>query len=184
MRSKALWTGLAGRRLGAVPLWIVAGVLLLLGVAAPASAAGSHQVPIKGTMSFAADPSGGTIACTSPVGLTHPRVVDFHGIISHLGNTSSVSTISDCSLSLTTGLFVEHGQYVHTAANGDQAYGTSEIVVNVVTGAMTFTAEATGGTGRFAGVSGEVSGTGTADLATGTGTLTFSGWMSNIGSTK
>lgn len=164
--------------------WIVVGALLLLSVVAPASAAGVHQVPLKGTMSFSADPSAGTISCTSPVPITHPRVIDMQAIVSHLGKTSAVATSNECSFSLATGLMVGNGQFSFTAANGDQFYGTVSTVMNVVTAEVTFTSEITGGTGRFAGASGSVTGGGMADLVTGTGWFSFSGSMSNIGSTK
>jgi hypothetical protein len=165
-------------------VWIVAGVLLLLGVVAPAGAAGSHQVPFKGTMSVAGNPSGGMVSCSSPAGFSTLQTIDLHGIISHLGETSGVETISGCSLDPATGLFVTNGTVVYTAANGDQVSGTFETTVQVLTGEVSFTAESTGGTGRFAGVTGSASGGGTVDLATHAGTVSFSGWMSSVGSSK
>jgi hypothetical protein len=164
--------------------WILAGVLLLLGVVAPAGAAGSHQVPFEGTMSVAGDPSGGMVFCSSPAGFSTLQSVDLHGIISHLGETSGVETVSGCSLDLATGLFATNGTVVYTAANGDQVSGTFETTVQVLTGEVSFTAESTGGTGRFVGVTGSAIGEGMVDLATHTGTVSFSGWMSNIGSSK
>jgi hypothetical protein len=97
-------------------------------------------------------------------------VLDGSGTATHVGRYTI--TNSHC-LDLATGAFT-NGTFVKTAANGDQLYGTYSGLGTVIVapapvgrfqiaGTLTFT----GGTGRFAGVSGtaEMSGVQTTDFS-------------------
>jgi hypothetical protein len=129
----------------------------------PAAAAGRFEaaqanrvVPFKEeyTASGTIAPSAACAAGTLQVAL------DGGGTASHVGRYSI--TNSHC-LDLATGVFT-NGTFVKTAANGDQLFGTYSGVGTVivppapigqfrVSGTLTFT----GGTGRFAGLTGTAS---------------------------
>lgn len=74
------------------------------------------------------------------------------------------------------------GSFTITAPNGDRlsgAYaGNVTAFLDEVTAVSVFTATVTGGTGRFAGATGTLSGTGQANLATFLESRTFSGTIS------
>ena len=76
------------------------------------------------------------------------------------------------------------GSFTITAANGDTlggAYGGNITgFLDDVTSTYAFTATVTGGTGRFAGATGTLSGTGQGNLATFQESRTFSGTISAV----
>jgi len=103
------------------------------------------------------------------------------GVATHLGRASDVQ--SDCfappSLAFTD------GRFTFVAANGDALEGTysGELVpvappVFAINGHFNIT----GGTGRFTGARGTGIESGEVNLATGKGTVTFSGSISPVGS--
>ncbi len=131
---------------------MIAGLILALGVLAPAGAlgkAGGTERPIKAHAS-------GTTVFDNP---TLTFVSDATGTMSHLGKTTAHF---DGALTLTgPSAFDVAGSYVTVAANGDQLFatfagsGTLDASGNA-TGTTTTTF--TGGTGRFAGASGTATG--------------------------
>jgi hypothetical protein len=83
-------------------------------------------------------------------------------------------------------LAVRSGSFALTAANGDTIHGiyTGQAVPGEVPGVISFKASGpiTGGTGRFAGATGRLAFTGSADLATGEFSETVSGTLAIPGS--
>lgn len=131
---------------------MIAGLVLALGVLAPATAlgkAGGTDRPIQGNGSGTTVVDLGTLAF----------VTDGTGTVSHLGQT----TVHIDGVLTPTGpsTFTVAGPLTLTAANGDQLFGdfigSGE---NVASGGSTGSTATTitGGTGRFTGASGSVSG--------------------------
>jgi len=83
-----------------------------------------------------------------------------------------------------TNAYTFSGAFIITAANGDTlvgAYaGSITGFLDQVTSAYAFTANITGGTGRFAGATGAISGVGQANLATFAESREFSGTVSRV----
>ena len=131
---------------------MIAGLVLALGVLAPATAlgkAGGTDRPIQGNGSGTTVLDLGTLAF----------VTDGTGTVSHLGQT----TVHLDGVLTPTGpsTFTIAGPLTLTAANGDQLFGDfSGSGTNVASGGSTGTTATTitGGTGRFTGASGSVSG--------------------------
>ena len=131
---------------------MLAGLVLALGVLAPATAlgkAGGTDRPIHGNGSGTTVVDLGTLAF----------VTDGTGTVSHLGQT----TVHIDGVLTPTGpsTFTLAGSLTLTAANGDQLFGDfSGSGTNVASGGSTGTTATTitGGTGRFTGASGSVSG--------------------------
>jgi hypothetical protein len=131
---------------------MIAGLVLALGVLAPATAlgnAGGTDRPIKGNGSGTTVVDLGTLAF----------VTDGTGTVSHLGQT----TVHIDGVLTPTGpsTFTVAGPLTLTAANGDQLFGDfSGSGTNVASGGSTGTTATTitGGTGRFTGASGSASG--------------------------
>ena len=131
---------------------MIAGLILAVGVLAPAGAlgkAGGTDRPIKGNVSGTTVLDLGTLTFVS----------DTTGTLSHLGTTT---THFEATLTPTgPSTFTVAGSFVTVAANGDQLFatftgsGTLDASGNA-TGTATSTF--TGGTGRFAGASGTVTG--------------------------
>jgi hypothetical protein len=86
------------------------------------------------------------------------------GVGSHLGKYTLMAREQ---ISTTTGAVTE-GAFVIVAANGDTLHGTyaGQAVFQPTSAAWTAQGSITGGTGRFAGVSGTVTFTGSSDLST------------------
>lgn len=143
----------------------------------------STMVPIHGKAMLGVDPTGGLLECvlegTSDVVAEFPARFLSEGTFSHLGHTTSVIEVLSCTAS-TDGSIFGPGEAVHTAANGDelhaewtgrfQADGSSELWITFA-----------GGTGRFAGASGEGAGGGLSDPATLAGAWWFEGMLSRVG---
>jgi hypothetical protein len=131
---------------------MIAGLILAFGVLAPAGAlgkAGGTDRPSRGNGSGTTVLDLGTLAF----------VTDGTGTVSHLGQT----TVHIDGVLTPTGpsTFTVAGPLTLTAANGDQLFGDfSGSGTNVASGGSTGTTATTitGGTGRFTGASGSVSG--------------------------
>jgi hypothetical protein len=122
----------------------------LLGFAAHAEA--GEQVPFKGSLD-------GTVTITpiiDPVFDVHVEI-DGTGNATHLGEFS-VSIPHDVDRRPPPNPSVAVGEYVFTAANGDELYaefsGEATVIVPGLLLSLVETATITGGTGRFAGASG------------------------------
>jgi hypothetical protein len=132
--------------------------------AANARQESKHTVSVKGTFKTLAAPLS-----TAPGG----RVVNGTGQISHFGKSTFVDypVVNFATLSGT-------GMYTLTAANGDQLTGTTIIALEVLT-PTTFQViihvTITGGTGRFAGATGDIYGRDVLDLNNPAGALTIVG---------
>jgi hypothetical protein len=147
---------------------MIAGLVLAVGVLAPATAlgkAGGTDRPIQGSGSGTTVVDLGTLAF----------VTDGTGTVSHLGQT----TVHIDGVLTPTGpsTFTVAGPLTLTAANGDQLFGDfSGSGTNVASGGSTGTTATTitGGTGRFTGASGSVSGPFTqTPISTSATTATF-----------
>ena len=150
---------------------------------------GDHTVPIKGD--FAYSPIGNPpVAC---VGGFAASDVSGPGETSHLGTTTFEFTVVSCATDFGTETLTLIGPFTLTAANGDAIFfGPSTVIFDLseflagtsIFGALEFTGEITGGTGRFAGATGSVSGTGLNDFTTASGTFSLNGTVSSVGSLK
>ena len=147
---------------------MIAGLVLALGVLAPATAlgkAGGTDRPAQGSGS-------GTTVLEIP---SLAFVTDGTATVSHLGQT----TVHIDGQVTPTGpsTFTIAGPITLTAANGDQVFGDfSGSGTNVASGGSTGTTATTitGGTGRFTGASGSVSGPFTqTPISTSATTATF-----------
>jgi ABC-type Fe3+-hydroxamate transport system substrate-binding protein len=134
------------------------------GAAANARKESKRTVSVKGTFKTLVTPLS-----TAPGGL----VVNGTGQVSHFGNSTFVDypVVNFATLSGT-------GMYTLTAANGDQLTGTTIIALEVLT-PTTFQViihvTITGGTGRFAGATGDIYGRDVLDQNNPAGTLTIVG---------
>jgi hypothetical protein len=152
-------------------------VVVLAALALPVQALAGKQVPLKGhdKGSFTLTPDG----CGAGV---FAVVVDDTGKATHVGKYAYHS--NEC-FNGATGEF--SGTFTITAANGDTISGTyAGAVVNVV-GDLGFYEQdnvITGGTGRFAGATGEFHLSGIANLATLESSQRISGTVSSPGAAK
>lgn len=151
-------------------LVVVAALVLPIGAQAGA------QVPLKGS-----DVGGFTLGVACAPG---SAVVDIDGT----GNATHVGRYVYAALECfnpTTLLYT--GTFELTAANGDTIAGTYSGEVVSIVGSVGFyeqDAVATGGTGRFAGASGEFHVSGEANLATGAYSQELEGTISSVGASK
>jgi hypothetical protein len=163
----------AKRRLRRTGGLLVAFVALALPIQALAGA----QVPLKG-----ADVGGFTFPATCDTGTA--LVVDIDG----MGNATHVGRYAYAALEcFNPASLLYRGEFTITAANGDILRGTySGEVVDIVgtVGLYEQDAVVTGGTGRFAGASGQLHVSGEADLATGNYSQELAGIVSSPGSAK
>jgi hypothetical protein len=132
---------------------MIVGLVLALGVLAPATAlgkAGGTDRPVQGSG------SGTTVLDLPSLTFT----ADARGVMSHLGQTTYhfengvLTPTGPSTFDITISVTI-------TAANGDQLFGDiSGSGTNVASGGSTGTTATTitGGTGRFTGASGSVSG--------------------------
>jgi hypothetical protein len=167
------------------------------GTAGTLSAAwhGPKMVPYKADASFG--PGTTSLTPCIPDGSTTPvtALPAFsigEGEHSHLGRATSVIVDDYCTAILDGTTLVgllAGGTFTHTAANGDAVTGlwdalftppTFEFITNGKAHPTVFT----GGTGRFAGASGNAYGGGTIDAVTGLGTFSVQGIISSVGSLK
>jgi hypothetical protein len=146
--------------------------LLTVAVAFAADAAAGDYVPLKGkdtTSVEVVQGSGSTIMATAQ-GV---------GTLTHLGNfTMVVTQTSDLAT-----LIITNGRVTLTAANGDTVTATFSGMLQPGLVGYRVSGPITGGTGRFAGATGEIAFDGTLDPATFTGSDVISGTISTVGST-
>jgi hypothetical protein len=143
---------------------------LMLCLAGPASA--GDQVPFRGSLSG--------MATVTP--LTPPNasvLIEGSGVAAQLGRfTLEVPHLVNQATRVAV------GTYVFTAANGDTLTASFTGLATLVgPGVLSVSETATisGGTGRFAGASGNFSTERTFNVATGQTTGTFQGWISTPG---
>jgi hypothetical protein len=160
------------------------------GSAAPMSAR-RQMVPFKDDAWFAPIPSAGFTSCTVPSGfepIAFPAANAGVGQSSHMGRTEIYISLDYCVLT-PTGI-LGGGEFIDTAANGDQVWGvwdarfTSPTTFEFVAVGKSHPLVITGGSGRFAGVTGYAYGTGGSDPSTGLGTYFVYGAMRSVGSLK
>lgn len=147
--------------------------------AASARVGGSDMVPlvIRATFEVAADAK--LITCT-PVqaGITVRDTYTGTGNETHAGKVSFTIIFDACTLVLPPGgsaAWIAQGRSTVTAANGDLIYSTFNMTQFVNGDFVLNSFFITGGTGRFANASGEMSGSGWIDRPTLKGYFTFSG---------
>jgi hypothetical protein len=124
-------------------------------------------VPMKLEGVIITNPSAGLTICT-PVGdpyptIAHSRTGWLQGHQTHGGKLiteQSTWEISSCSTNFTTKLNTSQIEGVVTVANGDSYYYTCIMIVNIVTNDVILYITATGGVGRFEGVTGQMTLTG------------------------
>ncbi|CAN5266375.1 hypothetical protein BH23GEM2_BH23GEM2_22560 [soil metagenome] len=130
---------------------------------------GQRTVPFRGSCDLDIQPA-------EPLGPGVIRQVDVGRCqLAHLGRSI---LISDKVINLMAG--TQTTDVAITAANGDILYGSGSGTNSVIApGRVAFRVELTftGGTGRFAGASGEAISEGEADLASGSSKLTMTGWL-------
>jgi hypothetical protein len=152
-------------------------LVVLVALALPIQALAGAQVPLKGS-----DIGGFTFPATCDSGAA--LVVDIDGT----GNATHVGRYAYSALEcFNPDTLLYRGEFRITAANGDTVHGTySGEVVDIVgtVGLYEQDAVITGGTGRFAGASGEFHVSGEADLATGNYSQELTGSVSSAGSAK
>lgn len=144
---------------------------------------GATSVPFSARGTF--DPAGSPIICTGvgPVPSTYIGT----GVMSHLGKSTFVVTWQTCGLNA-QGRLVASGVFAVTAANGDALEGTLTQTFTPVTPTFrTFVFHPltiTGGTGRFAGVTGYAHGSGLVDEVAQRREFEFTGEMTPPGMSK
>jgi hypothetical protein len=110
-------------------------------------------------------------------------VIGGEGTATHIGRYSYEA--SEC-FNPETGVF--GGMPTFTSANGDELWGnyTGQVAPTSDPDVITYTETLTitGGSGRFAGASGELQVEGVANLATGDYQQSLRGWISNLGLTR
>jgi len=165
-----------GRRTRA-SLTAVAVILVALTILA-APAAADAQVPFKGRIQ-------GTEVAT-PIDLTHLSVTRTStGNATHLGRFTAVALFV-VDLTPGVGFGIATGTVVFTAANGDTVTATTsgQATPTATPGVLSIEESGiiTGGTGRFAGATGNYSGTGV--LSAGFSTASFEGTISSPGASN
>jgi hypothetical protein len=152
-------------------------LVVFVALALPIQAVAGAQVPLKGS-----DVGGFTFPTTCDSGTA--LVVDIDGN----GNATQVGKYAYAALECFNPVtLLYQGEFTIAAANGDVLRGTySGEVVEIVgtVGLYEQDAVVTGGTGRFAGASGQFHVSGEADLATGNYSQELAGTVSSPGSAK
>ena len=161
-------------------LMVVFAIVGLLAAAVPAAAKGSKERPIKedlvgyatGMVFSPTFPDGDTFdgRCSEPSQWI--SMSSGSGVVSHLGR---VTWRTEHCFQLFAGTFGD-AELVIAAANGDQLFGTYD---GIMTGETSFaeTMIVTGGTGRFAGASGEIEESGWFDPDSGYMEITGDGFI-------
>lgn len=149
-------------------------VLLLVALAAPASTLAADRRPVRGEFTIS------ITQATHTCGADLPLAFSGAGIVSHLGRMTGSSTHCTEFGLFTDGVAIWDGVAVFVAADGStittQYSGWQDPPAGTVATAVTIH-ELVAGTGRFAGVDGVWTLTGTIDFSTGTSTGTFTGWI-------
>lgn len=160
-------------------------------VAATDIPSATRLVPYRAEASFG-PASPALTFCTEPPGYAGPPVAlgavnVGTGTHAHLGRATSTIMIDWCAL--TASGVLGGGTFEHVGANGDAISGLWDALFTPPTFTFVHNGKdspivVTGGSGRFEGASGHVSGTGTIDPATGLGTFSVKGGISSVGSLK
>lgn len=149
-------------------------VLLLVALAAPAPTLASDQRPVRGEFTIS------ITQATHTCGADLPLAFSGAGIVSHLGRMTGSSTHCTEFGLFTDGVDIWDGVAVFVAADGSTITthysGWQGPPAGTIATAVTIH-ELVAGTGRFAGVDGAWTLTGTIDFSTGTSTGTFTGWI-------
>jgi hypothetical protein len=152
-------------------------LVVLAALALPVQALAGKQVPLKGH-----DKGSFTLTANACGAGVFAVVVDDAGNATHVGAYAYHS--NEC-FNGATGAF--NGTFTITATNGDTISGTYAGAVVAVVGDLAFYEQAnviTGGTGRFAGASGEFHLSGIANLASLESSQRISGTVSSPGPAK
>ena len=147
---------------------------------------GDHVVPIKGDFAYS-DTGQPPVICE---GAFAAGDISGPGEASHLGKTVFEFSTVTCVADLVAQTLTIFGASTFTGANGDAFFFTSTNVFDLTAigpdgvGPFTFTGDLAGGTGRFEGASGSLSGTGLNDFNIASGTFSLNGTISSVGSLK
>ena len=149
-------------------IFIMLAIVLILGLAASTSSvasAGDAMVPFKATYATTIISSPGDPGCNN-------LIIHGTGDATHLGESTMDSLSIACPATMT-----QTGSLEFTAANGDQLFGSFSGQLAFSFPMVTFWGSygMTGGTGRFEGNTGAGTYTGTSNLLTNTGIITFNG---------
>lgn len=147
--------------------------------AASARVGGSDMVPhvIRATFGVAVDAKPITCA-PAQAGISVRDKYTGTGNATHAGKVSFTIIFDTCTLVLPPGgsaAWIAEGRSTSTAANGDLIYSTFNLTQFVNGDFVLNSFIITGGTGRFANASGELSGSGYIDRPSLQGYFTFSG---------
>ena len=148
--------------------------------AASARVGGSDMVPLVIRATFGAAADANPITCTPTQAGISIRADKYTGTgnETHLGKVSFTIIFDACTLVLPPGgsaAWIAQGRSTVTAANGDLIYSTFNMTQFVNGDFVLNSFFITGGTGRFANASGEMSGSGWIDRPSLQGYFTFSG---------
>ena len=152
-------------------------LVVLAALALPMQALAGVQVPLKGSDGGGFGP--GDHSCTAGFG---PLDIDGTGNLTQLGKYTYHADECFNEIDL-----VFSGSFTMTAANGDTLFGTYAGTVPPIDFPLAVyrqRAEIVGGTGRFAGASGEFNVIGLANLGTGEYSQRISGTVSSPGEAK
>lgn len=147
---------------------------------------GEDMVPISGDFTYA-NTGVPPVICE---GAFTAGVVSGPGKASHLGKTTVQFQTESCATDFGTATLAAVGSLTLTGANGDAisahasvTFDLSDVLAGTsLFGALAFTGSITGGRGRFAGATGSISGSGMNDFSQASGTATFTGTISSVGS--
>lgn len=121
-------------------------------------------IPMKFDGVIITNPAAGSTVCTpAEYGIAHSRTGWLQGNQTHGGKLiteRSTWEIISCSTNLATGLNTSQIVGVNTVANGDSYNYTCTMLVNIITNDVIINMTATGGVGRFEGVTGQMTLTG------------------------
>jgi hypothetical protein len=141
---------------------LILGGLLTLAFAQLPTAKADHEVPIQTRTAghytlrqYLMAPIPGPLPFPLNTTFVHMEAVGV-GVSSHMGKYT-IEIEQGVQIQIVNGLptYVAEGTYVATAANGDQIFGTFTNYRVIGQNLFTGVAAATGGTGRFEGVTGE-----------------------------
>lgn len=151
-----------------------------LSPAAGMNAAELVAVPFSARADFSAAPGTATLYCApAALELGPPQEYVGVGTATHMGKSTVTLAFDECAFDPTGATyFAATGHAVVTAANGDELWSTWTLTQQL-DGSFTIDALAiVGGTGRFAGATGTLTGAGSIDLGTFEGYYTLTGSIS------
>jgi hypothetical protein len=130
--------------------------------AAVVSAGHAELIPYSAHENFGKAPDAVKLVCApADYGIGAPNRFVGEGVATHLGKTKTVITFDACTVNLTGGrAWISVGHAVQTAANGDELW-VDFTMTQYLNGDFTIDEmTTTGGTGRFANVTGSLTGSG------------------------